>query len=81
MRIEVERYASSWDMNLKASSMKIAFHGLSALMLASMVGHAASTATVSPSEQPLLRDIAAAPDAAQLQACLLYTSPSPRDTR
>ena len=50
--------------------MRIAFYGMLALMVASAASGAAPATggAVSPSEQPMLRDIAAAPDAAQLQA-------------
>ena len=56
--------------NLKVASMRIAFYGMLALMVASAASGAAPATggAVSPSEQPMLRDIAAAPDAAQLQA-------------
>ena len=57
-------------VNLKVSSMRIACCGVLALILASTVSGAAPEAdgAVSPREQPMLRDIAAAPEAAQLQA-------------
>jgi hypothetical protein len=50
--------------------MRIACCGMLALIFASTMSGAAPGAngTVAPGEQPMLREIAAAPDAAQLQA-------------